>query len=174
MTRAICEQGLCSVKTAWAKKLKEEKGRDEYMKTKKITNWEEGYGRGSRKSQKWETTLSVKFMKVVMAEEGNMLVGWIEEKPRGRQEMNRKGTYIPWQSLDLTSLYLCFPLLRMLSSLSPAQLKPIMMTHSLSRNSFNRCLLEHLLCAMYCLGTWATWVKILLCACAYVPVEGSW
>lgn len=30
-----------------------------------------------------------------MAEEGNMLVGWIEEKPRGRQEMNRKGTYIP-------------------------------------------------------------------------------
>lgn len=40
------------MKTAWAKKLKEEKGRDEYMKTKKITNREEGYGRGSRKSQK--------------------------------------------------------------------------------------------------------------------------
>ena len=66
------------------KSWKEEKGRDEHMKTKKITDGEEGYGRGSRKSQKRETTHSVKCTKVVMAEEGNMLVGQIGEKPRGR------------------------------------------------------------------------------------------
>lgn len=44
---------VCAVlREAGLKSWKEEKGRDEYMKSKKITDGEEGYGRGNRKSQK--------------------------------------------------------------------------------------------------------------------------
>lgn len=40
------------LREAGLKSWKEEKGRDDYMKSKKITDGEEGYGRGSGKSQK--------------------------------------------------------------------------------------------------------------------------
>lgn len=106
------------------------------------------------------------FRKVVMAEEGGVLVGWVGDKVTDVGKICiLRNLYTLTKSLDI--LCHCFPLLRMLflspcaSLFGECPIKPIKMTNCLHRNSFNKYLLEHyMLCTV--LSAWDALAKILL------------
>lgn len=149
-------------------------------KTKKLTDREGGYGRGgrkggpswgNRKSQRRESTYSVKCKSVVTAEEGCMFVGWVGDKATevGSSWILKEPLFTLTKSLHLTSLHLCFPLSRPLFPFRPPNLNQSWQILSPEIHSTSICWNTYYMPCIV-LGAWDTWVKILLCPCAYILV----